>query len=254
MKLLKDLPFNKNFVVVTLVDHKGSVPQALGAKAMITAEGIQSGTVGGGKVEAKAIVFARELLAAQDSPICQLITWNLTRDVGMTCGGVVTFLFEVHRSHNWNIAVFGAGHVAQELVPMLTKLDCFVTCVDSRQEWIEKIKPKENLKLDLRIEPKDAVVDFDNSTFFILMTQGHGTDLPILTEILRTKNPRYLGVIGSRTKALTLRSDLKAQDFTEEKLNSFFCPIGLELGNNTPVEISHSVIAQILQVRGYEHQ
>ena len=43
------------FVLVTLVSIKGSAPQDLGAKAIITREGILQGTVGGGKLEAKAI-------------------------------------------------------------------------------------------------------------------------------------------------------------------------------------------------------
>ena len=249
MKHFKDYPKNEDYVVVTLIDYKGSVPQALGAKAIVTVSGLYDGTVGGGKVEAKAIRQAQEMLALKDAKACLVLEWNLTRDVGMTCGGVVQFLFEIHRPQAWNIVVFGAGHVAQELVPMLTKLDCAVTCIDQRQDWLDKIANSDNLKKIQSDKLEDQVKNYNSDCYFVLMTQGHATDLPVLSEILKIHNPRYVGVIGSNTKALTLRTNLKNLDFSQEKIQSFHCPIGLKLGNSTPIEISHSVIAQLLQVR-----
>ena len=237
-------------VVITLVDIKGSVPQTLGAKANIENKGLVNGTVGGGKVEAKAIQFALEILKNPKSPKCQLVTWNLTQDVGMTCGGVMTFLFELNRTAVWKIVVFGAGHCAQELVPLLTKLNCFVTCIDQRAEWLEQIADSDNLIKKLVAEPKDVVKDFSMDCFFVLMTQGHATDLPILAEILKTHHKApYIGVIGSKTKAGSLKAHLKQMDFNVEKINKYHCPIGLDIGNNTPIEISYSIIAQLLKER-----
>lgn len=239
-------------VTITLVEYKGSVPQALGAKARVEHSGLIAGTVGGGKVEAKAILFAQELLRQPDALKCKLVTWNLTVDVGMTCGGVVTFLFEVDRPNAWKIAVFGAGHVAQELVPLLLKLECSVTCIDNREEWLERIPTTENLVKIHAAKPESVLKDLAEDCFLILMTQGHATDLPILAEILRTRpEAPYVGVIGSKTKALSLKAHLKSMDFPLEKIESYHCPIGLAIGNNTPVEISYSVIAQLLQVRDY---
>lgn len=237
-------------IIITLVDFKGSVPQTLGAKATVTLEGLIQGTVGGGKVEAKAIEFAADILKKPESPVCQLVTWNLNQDIGMTCGGVVTFLFELTRPQAWKIVVFGAGHVAQELIPMLTKLKCHVTCVDQRTEWLDRLLPAENLQKKIVEDPCQVVKEFSEDCYFVLMTQGHGTDLPILAELLRNHcNSPYIGVIGSKTKAMSLKAHLKKMDFTEEKINKYYCPIGLDLGNNTPVEISFSVIAQLIQKR-----
>ncbi|MBY0554899.1 xanthine dehydrogenase accessory protein XdhC [bacterium] len=242
----------QDFVLITLIDYKGSVPQALGAKAVVNEKGLLDGTVGGGKVEARAIEFAQDILKKSDSPVCQMVTWNLTTDIKMTCGGVVTFLFEVSRNKPWKIVVFGAGHVAQELVPLLTKLNCHVTCIDQRSEWLEKIPQAANLVKKQAEHPKDLVQNFSNDCFFVLMTQGHANDLPILAEILKQHHEAaYIGVIGSKTKALSLKSNLQKMDFTEEQIEKFNCPIGLDFGNNTPIEISYSVIAQLLQQRDH---
>lgn len=237
------------FVVVTMVDTRGSAPQIQGAKAVITRAGIEQGTVGGGKVEARVITHAKGILEAGAGRGCELVTWNLQTDVGMTCGGEVKFFFEVYVQNDWKISLFGAGHVAQTLIPMLLQMNCAVTCLDQRQEWLEKLATHTRLKKVCTQDLKSEVKNLDTKSFFVLMTQGHATDLPVLAEILWTIEPPYLGVIGSIQKAKVLKRNLRELGLPDNKIESFYCPMGLPLGNNTPAEISISVAAQLIQER-----
>ena len=82
------------FAVVTLVQAEGSVPHNVGGKMIVTANGLDHGTVGGGRIESKAIEHAVKMLDA-DGQATDLVRWNLTTDVGMTCGGRVQLFFEV---------------------------------------------------------------------------------------------------------------------------------------------------------------
>lgn len=248
-KLTTLLQSETPFVAVTLIDIRGSAPQIIGAKALVTASGIEAGTVGGGKIEAAAISHAQSLLRSGQGTSCDFVIWNLQTDVGMTCGGEVKLFFEVHCKAHWPIAVFGAGHVAQVLIPMLTQLHCRVTCVDPRSQWLARIEDHPKLVKRCLEQPQDAVAEQPRSSFFVLMSQGHATDLPVLVEILRSREAPYVGVIGSPQKAKVLRRELRQQGLPEEKIGSFVCPIGLPLGNNTPAEISISVTAQLIQRR-----
>ncbi len=237
------------FVIVTLVEIRGSAPQITGAKAIVTAHGIEAGTVGGGRIEATAIDHAQRLLNQQDGTNCEFVTWNLQTDIGMTCGGEVRLFFEVCGPGGWSIAVFGAGHIAQTLIPMLVQLNCRVACFDSRPDWLARLTPHPKLKTICPKELREVVTDQPTDTFFLLMTQGHASDLPVLTEILQTRDAPYVGVIGSPQKAGVLRRDLQEKNISSDRINSFHCPMGMPLGNNTPAEISISVIAQLLQRR-----
>ncbi len=129
------------FVCITMVDAQGSTPQDAGSKMLVTAEGLVMGTVGGGRVEHKAIEHARQMLGqpVNETPLTELAEWNLKRDVGMTCGGSVKLFFETYNHSDWRIVVFGAGHVASEVVECLSRLDCRVTCIDSRAAWLDHI-------------------------------------------------------------------------------------------------------------------
>lgn len=249
---------NTPFATVTMVDVRGSAPQIQGAKAIITEQGIVEGTVGGGRVEARAIAHGLEMLKTADGRSCDFVTWNLQTDIGMTCGGEVRFFFELYLANDWKIAVFGAGHIAQALIPILLQVNCRITCVDQRSEWLSRLPDHAKLNRVCRPDLQGEVQHLDPSSFFVLMTQGHATDLPVLAEVLlQTPGPPYVGVLGSLQKAKVLRRELQEMGVPKDRIRSFFCPMGLPMGNNTPSEVAISVLAQLIQERdrlGIIHQ
>ena len=78
------------FCTVTVADARGSIPQEIGAKALINRDGLICGTIGGGKIEARGCEKARELLAPGSKQHTLLERINLHKDVGMTCAGEMT--------------------------------------------------------------------------------------------------------------------------------------------------------------------
>ncbi|BCM93913.1 hypothetical protein IAD21_05808 [Abditibacteriota bacterium] len=235
------------FCSVTLVDAVGSAPADRGAKMLVTRAGLMAGTVGGGKVEARALLQCQAMLDSSATEP-KFEQWNLQTDLGMTCGGVVRLFFEPFNIARWPIAVFGAGHVAQSLVRVLLPLDCGLTCFDSRPEWLERLPDEAKLR---RVHSEDLASEVENlsfNTFIVLMTMGHATDLPILRKVLAHSFP-YVGVIGSKAKASALRRTLLKDGFAPEECARFFCPIGLPLGTNHTHEIAISIAAQMLQQR-----
>lgn len=238
------------FVSVTVVDTLGSTPQDRGAKMLVTAAGRQHGTVGGGKIEARAIQEARAMLADDSAPKTRFFQWSLEKDIGMTCGGIVRVYFEVFNVARWNIVVFGAGHCAAALIETLEKLDCRITCIDPRSEWLDHLPDSPKLRRVRTDDMPAEVAKIPDGAYVLLMTMGHTTDRPILIEILRTRTFPYLGVIGSNAKAKRLRQDVLDAGLPEEMTKAFLCPVGLEVGSSHPHEIAISVAAQLLQIRG----
>jgi xanthine dehydrogenase accessory factor len=237
------------FVAVTMIESLGSTPQDTGTKMLVDESGLVHGTVGGGKVEHRAIEHAKSMLS-DVSRSQELIDWNLQRDIGMTCGGIVKLFFEIYNRDQWHVVVFGAGHVSQSLVQVLLLLNCRVTCIDSRSEWIERMPTHPSLEKicvdDLSVEAKKLT----SKDFVICMTMGHATDRPILATIFKNQiHPAYLGVIGSKTKRGVLLRELKADGITAETAENFLCPIGLPIGSNQPAEIAISIVAQLLEHR-----
>ncbi|MEZ0372237.1 MAG: XdhC family protein [Candidatus Sericytochromatia bacterium] len=242
------------FVAVTLLDAIGSAPQYPGAHMLVTGQGLDWGTIGGGKIEMACLARAKELLAGGEQPRTQYLEWNLQRDIGMTCGGVVRLYFELYIQQAWRIAVFGAGHVAQALIPVLGSLKCRLWCIDSRPEWIARLPEMPNLTVQCLPQPAEALAGLARDTFIVSMTMGHAHDLPILTEALKIKREEpqafpFIGVIGSPSKAGIIRRDLAKGGFSKAEQAQILCPLGLPIGSNEPAEMAISISGQLLQAR-----
>jgi len=240
------------FVLVVLADAMGSTPQDAGAKMIVTSAGLHAGTVGGGKVEAKAIELATALLASGEATP-QFTNWTLKGDVGMTCGGSVKLYFEPHPAggagSDWPIWIFGAGHVVQALVPVLAPLPCQLTVVDPRRDWLDRLPRARNLRYLHADEPAIHVPDMPDNAFLLCLTKGHASDRPVLQRALAERNFPFVGVIGSESKAEILRRELIAGGLSSERARQFHCPVGLDFGTNHPHEIALSIAAQLLTER-----
>jgi xanthine dehydrogenase accessory factor len=237
------------FVSVTLIDAVGSTPQDAGCKLLVTADGLAFGTVGGGRVEARAIEQAREMLGSGPGRRTLFVDWNLQTDVKMTCGGRVKLFFETFAHAPWQIVIFGAGHVAQALVRTLLNLDCRLTCHDSRPEWVARLPSHPRLQAVRADDLAGRVAALPAGAFVVLMTKGHATDTPILLEALRRTDFPYVGVIGSAAKRAALRRGIIEAGGDATAFESVRCPMGLELGTNHPYEIALSIAAELVQVR-----
>jgi xanthine dehydrogenase accessory factor len=226
---------------------------------LVTSAGLQAGTVGGGRIETKAIGFARELLAgAAEAP--QVADWNLQHDVGMTCGGTVALLFEPFNVNLWSVVIFGAGHVSQMLVRILAiNPRCRIRCLDPRAEWVNKLPECPNVER-IHAESWEAlprhVAQLRDTDQIVCVTQGHATDKPILAAILGSgRTFAYVGVIGSAAKRKVLVRELMAAEIRADAAADFRCPIGIchaggtPIGSNDPAEIALSIAADLLSVR-----
>jgi xanthine dehydrogenase accessory factor len=238
-------------VVVTILQVRGSVPGMLGGKVVVTAEGLVAGTVGGGRVEAKVIEEGQRLLG-EDEAVCEEVVWNLQRDVGMTCGGEMRFLFEVVRPlAAWHVVIFGAGHVAKAVVGVLSGLACRVDVIDVRADWLEGLPKAGNVKVHCVSAYEDGVGLVSEKSYILCLTKGHSTDRPVLREVLRRyPGGAFLGVIGSLAKRAVLCRELREDEIEEAQLEKVVCPVGLPIGTNDPAEIAISIVAQLLERRG----
>lgn len=251
LKAHRDLTERKiPFVTVTLVHTLGESPNQAGARMIVDRDGLRFGTVGGGKLEKRAMAEALAELSSPKPRACFFAEWNLQKDLGMTCGGVAKLYFEVFQPQSrWKIAVFGAGHVSQALCPLLLTLDCDVACIDPRAEWLDKLPEHPALKKVMAEDMTKPLLELPSESFVVLITMGHSTDAPLLVKALQERDFPYLGVMGSTVKSRRLRQDVLDAGLAASALGRYLCPIGEDFGSNAPAEIAFSIVAQLLRRR-----
>jgi xanthine dehydrogenase accessory factor len=236
------------YVLVTLTSIRGSAPQIVGSKMLVSASGLIWGTVGGGKIEAHCIRHAQHLLSCLAS--AESRTWNLQTEIGMTCGGEVGFFFDPVLFGTWHVSIFGAGHVSQELCRVLQTWSCHVSVFDTRKEWLAKLPRSSNIAMKLSSDLAGEVSALPAKAFVLSMTQGHAVDVPILRAALsRVDELSFVGVIGSKQKASRIKKELRELGVPSATIARLACPIGLDIGDNTPPEIAISIASQLLALR-----
>jgi xanthine dehydrogenase accessory factor len=60
---------------------------------------------------------------------------------------------------------------------------------------------------------------------------------------------KYVGMIGSKRKVLSVYKALEEKGIPAEKLERVYAPVGLEIGALTPEEIAISITAELIAVR-----
>jgi len=202
-------------------------------------------TIGGGHLEFKAIAFAREQLLNKVSSQ-QIEHFSLGANLGQCCGGSVSLLFETIVQNQLQLDVYGAGHVAQALIPMLAGLPVSVRWIDSREELFPKQIPA-NVEVFIEAYPEDCVSTAKPNTANVILTHNHQLDFSLCEKILKREDASFLGVIGSKTKAKRFQMRLSHKEFTPQQISNLTCPIGLlEIKGKRPSEVAVSICAQLI--------
>lgn len=230
--------------LVTILETEGSAPREGGTKMLVTADG-QTGSIGGGHLELKALEKARALLA-DTTARPHIERYALGPSLGQCCGGSVTLLFEPFAAAAWNVWIFGAGHVGKALVHQLAGLPLRVVLADARPAQFPDALPANCTKL-VESVLEDAVKDVPPGAAALVMTHSHDLDLMLVERLLRRGDLSYVGLIGSASKRKRFEARLSAKGVDWKDL---VCPIGLPtIDDNHPHAIAIGVAAQLLQVR-----
>ena len=207
------------------------------------------GTIGGGNLEYTALKIAREMLLSGEAR--RERKFALGDSLGQCCGGSVTLSFtlkdsiEEKQETDFDVVLFGAGHVGKEIARILGRLPCRLTWIDPRPE----VFPSEinlNTRVVIEEEPAWMVDEAPAGAFYLVMTHNHALDLEIVERILRRNDTRFVGLIGSETKAAKFRLRLKRKQLPVERL---VCPIGLLKAGKHPAAVAVSAVAQLLALQ-----
>lgn len=170
---------------------------------------------------------------------------------GLLQGGAAVVIdgmfYEPVRGSDFNIAVFGAGHVGAAVVNLLSGLDCNIRWIDSRRD-IFRATPR-NVRTVETGAPALEVAAMPPSSYYLVMTHSHPLDFDICDRILRRGDAAYCGLIGSLTKRRRFEKRFRQQGVAESAIGQLICPIGVAgISGKKPAEIAIAAAAEILRV------
>jgi len=229
------------FVLCTVVGAQGRTPRNMGARMIVFPDGRIEGSIGGGGVELLATEAATVRIKSRDTGVEKFV---LSEEAGQCCGGVMEVYFECHGFEH-RCVLFGAGHVAEALVPMLTPSSLDVIVVDHRSEWNNAERYPSARRVMSYEEGVSLAIERTESTIACVLTCSHDTDLDILVGLLQSP-PAFVGLIGSSSKRAGFAGRLTARGIAENDIARIHCPIGLGDMGKEPTLVAVSIAGQVL--------
>lgn len=205
---------------------------AAGARLLVARDGAVTGTLGSSALDAAALTLARAVFEAREPRLEQGL------------------FAELHAPAE-QLVIFGAGHIAVPLAELGVMLAFDVTVLDDREEFAREARfpPAAQVRL-LDFATPLADLAIGPLTYVVLVTRAHKYDFDLLRAILANeRQPRYIGMIGSRRRVRAAFTALLDAGVAKEKLENVHAPVGLDIGAETPGEIAVSIAAELVRVR-----
>lgn len=147
------------------------------------------------------------------------------------------------------VFIFGAGHLSYYISRYAKSVNFRVTVCDDRVEFANKNRfPNAS---NIIVEDYKRIfdkIDINKSSYIVIVTQGHKSDEIVLERAVKT-NAKYIGMIGSKRKTLTILKKLHEKGIPARTLKRIYSPIGISIGAFTPEEISLSIVCELIKIR-----
>ena len=238
----------KRAALATIVHTNGSIPSSESSRMLVREDGSIAGTVGGGCVEAEVWAAAKEVIR-NEAP--RKMTFNLNNeasyDNGLICGGTLEIFVEPILPLP-TLYIFGGGHVSIALAQAAHTAGFAVAVIDDRESFANAQRFPMAQEIYTTYEQAFERIKPNASSYLVIVTRGHKDDMRVLAWAVGTE-ARYIGMIGSKRKVLSVYKALDREGITAEKFERVHAPVGLEIGALTPQEIAISITAELIAVR-----
>jgi xanthine dehydrogenase accessory factor len=234
--------------LATIVHTNGSIPSYESSRMLVREDGSIAGTIGGGCVEADVWAAAKEVMA-KETPRKMAFQLNneASYDNGLICGGTLEVFVEPILPQP--IAhIFGGGHISMALAKSASAAGFGIVIVDDREQFANQERFPMAQELHTSYEKAFQQLQPNASSYLVIVTRGHRDDMRVLAWAVRTQ-ARYIGMIGSKRKVLSVYRALENEGYAPEEFSRVYAPMGLEIGALSPEEIAISITAELVAVR-----
>lgn len=152
------------------------------------------------------------------------------------------------------VVIFGGGHCALALVPVLRSVSFRVAVFDDRPAFASAERfPEAETVVCGSYADIAAGLELTAEDCAVVMTSGHRHDFEVEEQLLR-RPLAYIGVMGSRTKTAYVNGKLREEGISEEAIRRVRTPIGTAIKAVTPEEIAVSITGELIYERALRRE
>jgi xanthine dehydrogenase accessory factor len=215
-ELAARLVLGEEVVLATVIKLDGKPPSQPGAKLLMTRTASIAGTLGCSEFDSAALADA-DGIATGGTPRVRTYSHDL---------GSIDVYLEPYAAAPM-LVVFADTPVAHSLVRWAPEVG-FRTLLAQSVKELPAVLPDE---------------------IYVVHTNHDAEDLVQALEAVVPRNPRFIGLVGSRRHTGHHLEALRAKGVPEDVIARIQSPVGLEIGARTPAEIALSILAGLVAIR-----
>jgi xanthine dehydrogenase accessory factor len=232
-ELARRLSLGEEVVLATVIKVDGQPPSQPGAKLLLSRTATLAGTLGCSEFDGAAMADAPGIAEA-GTPAMRTYQHDL---------GSIEVYVEPHAAAPM-LVVFGATPVARSLLEWAPEVGFRAILVETRHERLEGAEwPARTIR---SLEDLAALIAADA---YAIHTDHDAPDLVQALEALLPRNPRFIGLVGSRRHTGHHLEALRGKGVPVEVIARIQSPVGLDLGAITSAEIALSILAGLVAIR-----
>jgi xanthine dehydrogenase accessory factor len=215
-ELAQRLGRGEEVVLATVVKLDGEPPSQRGAKLLMSRGSALAGTLGCSEFDTAALA---DVAAIASGGAPQLRTYR--HDLG-------------------SIEVYLEPYAAAPVLVVFSNTPV--------GRALAKWAPEVGFRTELVDSARDVPADLPNE-LYVVHTNHDAPDLVEALEAVLPRNPRFIGLVGSRRHTGHHLEALRAKGVGEDVIGRIQSPVGLDIGARTAEEIALSILAGLVAVR-----
>lgn len=224
------------FALVSVLRVQAPASAQAGDKAVVTADGIKAGWIGGGCAQPAVMKTVRQALADGRARLLRISPADTGPEAGVReLGDVLEFGMACHSGGTLELFVDPVLPVARLVVIGETPL----------AQALATLAP--HVGLQTLAVTDEAGTAIPPGAFVVVATQGR-RDLQGLRAALKSR-PRQVFFVASARKGAVLKAALKEAGEDAAAVDAIVAPAGQPIGAQTPPEIALSVLAAVVAAR-----
>jgi xanthine/CO dehydrogenase XdhC/CoxF family maturation factor len=232
-ELARRLALGEEVVLATVIKLDGEPPSSPGSKLLLSRTATLAGTLGCSEFDAAALADAAGIAAA-GAPSLRTYRHEL---------GSIDVYVEPHAPAP-TLVIFGATPVARALLHSAPEVGFRTVLVETRPDRLR------GADWPAAIESLGDLAQALGADVYAIHTDHDAEDLVQALETLLPRNPRFIGLVGSRRHTGHHLDALRDKGVPPEVIARIQSPVGLDLGSLvTPQEIALSILAGLVAVR-----
>jgi xanthine dehydrogenase accessory factor len=236
----RELAAGRWAALATVVAVTGTELASPGDKSLLLADGTIRGDLGSPELAVRLAEAFHEQRGVS-------LLYDVALPVHEPTEGHVRAYLEVYTPPP-EVVIIGGGHVGKAVAHLASFVGFSVLVVDDRAAFAsrERFPMARECHAGELAEVLPRLPTHELS-YVVICTRGHSHDELAVGAMLR-KPHAYIGLLGSKRKAIEIFKSLEKQGLTRDRLERVHTPVGLPIGAETPEEIAVSITAEILSL------